>query len=176
MSPQNYLGLAIDECLFDTPASDQYDFDMPVEFLKRLVDVENRVVSAVRSVRQVLNVHTERIFIAGAGEAASVALLLAIHQPEWFGGCVAFGGSFPAAARLLAHKSKLSGKRFFLGATGGRSAWQTTSSVRNTARQLVATGADVSVSVNASETESLINPRSLREVDQWIISGILASA
>jgi predicted esterase len=176
MSPQNYLGLAIDECLFDVPVSDQYDFDMPVEFLKRLVDVENRVVNAVRSVRQVLNVHTERIFIAGADDAASVALLLAIHQPEWFGGCVAFGGSFPSAARLLAHKSKLSGKRFFLGATGGRSAWQTTSSVRNSARQLVATGADVSVSVNASETESLINPRSLREVDQWIISSILANA
>ena len=95
MSPQNYLGLAVDECLFDMPASDQHDFDMPVEFLKRLVDVENRVVNAVRSVREVLNVHTERIFLAGAGDAASVALLLAMHQPEWFGGCIAFGGSFP---------------------------------------------------------------------------------
>lgn len=176
MSPQNYLGLAIDECLFDKPESAQNDFDMPVEFLKRLVDVENRVVNAVRSVRQVLNVHTERIFLAGAGDAASVALLLAMHQPEWFGGCIAFGGSLPPAAKLLANKAELSGKRFFLGAPGGRSTWQTTSSVRNSAKQLVSAGADVSVSVNASETGSLVNRLTLREVDQWIISGILADA
>lgn len=176
MSPQNYLGLAVDECLFDMPGSDEHDFDMPVEFVKRLVDVENRVVNAVRSVREVLNVHTERIFIAGVSDAASVALLLAMHQPEWFGGCVAFGGNFPAAAKLLAHKSDLSRKRFFLGAPGGRSAWQTTSSVRNSARRLIAAGADVSVSVNASESDLLVNSRSLREVDQWIISGILANA
>lgn len=176
MSPQNYLGLAVDECLFDMPRSEQHDFDMPVEFLKRLVDVENRVVNAVRSVREVLNVHTERIFLAGAGDAASVSLLMAMHQPEWFGGCIAFGGNFPSAAKLLAHKSDLAGKRFFLGASGGRSAWQTTSSVRNSARRLVAAGADVSVSVNASESDSLVNSRSLREVDQWIISGILANA
>jgi hypothetical protein len=41
---------------------------------------------------------------------------------------------------------------------------------------LVSTGADVSVSVNASETDSLVNKLALREVDQWIISGILADA
>jgi hypothetical protein len=99
-----------------------------------------------------------------------------MHQPEWFGGCIAFGGSFPTAAKLLANKSELTGKRFFLGAPGGRSAWQTTGSVRNSARQLVSTGADVSVSVNASETDSLVNKLALREVDQWIISGILADA
>lgn len=174
MSPQNYLGLAIDECLFGRPESSQQDLDVPVEFLKRLVDVENRVVNAVRSVRQVLNVHTERIFLAGAGDAASVALLLAMHQPEWFGGCAAFGGSIPPAATLLAGKAELSGKRFFLGAPGGRTGWQTSNSVRNTARQLVAAGADVSVSVNASEADALVNRRVLREVDQWIISGILS--
>lgn len=176
MSPQNYLGLAIDECLFGRQESDQQDFDVPVEFLKRLVDVENRVVNAVRSVRQILNVHTERIFLAGAGDAASVALLLAMHQPEWFGGCIAFGGSIPSAAMLLANRAELSSKRFFLGAPGGRSGWQTTNSVRNTARQLVAAGADVSVSVNDSEAATLINRRVLREVDQWIISGILSDA
>jgi len=176
MSPQNYLGLAIDECLFDLPGSDQDGFDVPVEFLKRLVDVENRVVTAVRSLRQVANVHTERIFLAGAGNAASVALLLAMHQPEWFGGCLAFGGALPPAARLLANRSELAGKRFFLGAPGGRSGWQTAGNVRNSARQLVSVGADVSVSVNVSEADSLVNPRSLREVDQWIISGILANA
>lgn len=176
MSPQNYLGLAVDECLFDLPGSDQDDFDGPVEFLKRLVDIENQVVTAVRSLRQVVNVHTERIFLAGAGDAASVAVLLAMHQPEWFGGCVALGGSLPPAAKLLANKAELAGKRFFLGAPGGRSAWQTTGNVSQTARQLVSLGADVSVSVNASETDALVNPRSLREVDQWIISGILADA
>ncbi|NQV25081.1 MAG: hypothetical protein HQ518_12020 [Rhodopirellula sp.] len=176
MSPQNYLGVAVDECLFHLPDADQHNFDMPVEFLKRLVDVENRVVNAVRSVRQVLNVHTERIFLAGVGDAASVALLLAMHQPEWFAGCIAFGGTFPPAAKLLANRAELTGKKFFLGAPAGRSAWQTSGSVRNSARQLVAVGADVSVSVNASETESLVNHRILREVDQWIVSGILANA
>jgi phospholipase/carboxylesterase len=176
MSPQNYLGLTVDECLFDLQEAGQHDIDMPVEFLKRLVDVENRVVAAVRSLRQVVNVHTERIFLAGAGDAASVALLLAMHQPEWFGGCIAFGGTVPPAATLLANKAELAGKRFFLGTPGGRSAWQTSGSVRNGARQLVAAGADVSVSVNASETDPLVSRHSLREVDQWIISGILADA
>lgn len=176
MSPQNYLGLAIDECSFDLPGAGQDGFDVPVEFLKRLVDVENRVVSAVRAVRQVLNVHTERIFLAGADDAASVALLLAMHQPEWFGGCIAFGGAIPPAAALLASQKALAGRRFFLGAPGGRSAWQSSGSMRESARRLVAAGADVSVSVNATETESLVNQRTLREVDQWIISGILADA
>lgn len=176
MSPQNYLGLAIDECLFDLPDADQQDFDMPVAFLQRLVDIENRIVNAVRSLRQVVNVHTERIFLAGAGDAASVSILIAMHQPEWFGGCVAFGGSFPPAAKLLAHKKQLSGRKFFLGAPSGRSAWKTASNVRNTAQQLVAAGADVSISVNTAEDASLVNRHVLRETDQWIISDILADA
>ncbi|MDA1165035.1 MAG: hypothetical protein O3B13_18210 [Planctomycetota bacterium] len=174
MSPQNYLGLAVDECLFDFPEAERQEFDVPVEFLKRLIDIEDRIVTAVRSLRQLVNVHTERIFLAGAGDAASVALLVAMHQPDWFGGCIAFGGSFPPAAKLLAHHEELAGRRFFLGAPGGRSAWQTANSVRNTAHQLISAGADVSL--NASETASLVNRHALSEVDHWIISGILADA
>ena len=176
MSPQNYLGMAIDECLFDLPNAEHKDVDVPVEFLRRLVDIENRVVTAVRSLRQVVNVHTERIFLAAAGDAASVALLLAMHQPEWFGGCVAFGGTFPPAAALLANKSELAGKRFFLGASGSKAVWQQTGNVRHTASQLLAAGADVSVAVNDSEIDSLVNRQMLRDVDRWIISNILTDA
>lgn len=176
MSPQNYLGLAVEECLFEDANSERTGFDFPVEFLKRLVDVENRIVSAVRSLRQVVNVHTERIFLAGAGDAASVALLIAMHQPEWFGGGIVFGGSFPPAAKLLANRRALVGSRFFLSAPAGRSTWQTTVGVRNSAKQLVSAGADVSLSVNNAETDSIVPRRALKELDEWIISGILADA
>jgi len=176
MSPQNYLGLAVEDCLFDGVDPDRDGFDLPVEFLKRLVAVENRIVSAVRSLRQVVNAHTERIFLAGAGDAAPVALLIAMHQPEWFAGGIAFGGQFPPAARLLAHRTALSGSRFFLGAPAGRAAWQTHLGVRHSAGQLVAAGADVSMSVNEAEAEALVTRRVLKELDEWIISGILADA
>lgn len=171
ISPQNYLGLALDECGFEMPR-EASGLDAPVEFLQRLADIENRIVAAIRQFRQRVNVHPDRIFIAGTGQSASAALLIAMHQPEWFAGCICFGGWFPSAAELLARRQELAGRRFWLSCPGGRRRWTQDSAARHMTRQLVACGADVTARLD--ESPDLVPLSMLRDIDEWIISGIFA--
>ena len=152
MSPQNYVGLAVNGCLLPTA-----DSSSGASFVTRLADIENRIVSAVRTFRDSVNVHADRVFLAGVGASATSALMVALHQAEWFAGGISFGGEFPSAARLLAHRREVSGRRFWLAAT--------------TARELVALGADVTT--HLEESEQPVSRDMLRTLDEWILTGIL---
>ena len=178
MSPQNYVGISIKGCSSTFPdvadRSEQSGLDAAVDTLRWLVDIENRIVAAVKEFRRTVNVHMERFILAGAGDAASTAMLVAIHQTDWFNGCVSFGGSFPAASRLLTRHSDLTSRRFWLSAPGDRSGWSRAEQTRHAARQLIASGADVTTQFDSSAL--LVSPHMLKAVDQWIITGILAEA
>jgi len=170
MSPQNYVGLAVEECIPEMPSSGDVGNDAVV-FFRRLIDAENRLISAVRAFRRQVNVHTERIFLAGAGDSAATALLMALHQPEWFGGCISVGGAFPPAAQLLAQRRPISGRRFWLSASTSRNHRQAASTTLHAARQLIASGADVTSRL--FDSDRLLGRATLRAIDEWIISGIL---
>ena len=138
------------------------------------MDIENRIVAAVRSFREFINVHTERVFIAGVGSGATTAMLVAMHQPEWFGGCISFSGRFPAAASLLPSTPTLDGKRFWLSSPGGRANVTTSQATRHAARMLIAAQTDVTTRI--ADSPLPVSHSMLRDLDEWLIRGILAAS
>ncbi|MHC4879031.1 MAG: alpha/beta hydrolase [Planctomycetota bacterium] len=172
LSPQNYVGLAIDDCIIQSILSKgSTDLDTPVEFLRRVADTENRIVRLIREFGRSVSFHAERIFIAGVGDAATTALLIAMHQPDWFGGCIAIDGEFPPAGQLLARNVELVERRFLLSSRGGRSAFQSVNATRHIARQLIASGANVTARIESGDEP--VSTSTLRSIDNWILAGIL---
>lgn len=172
MSPQNYVGLAVEDCILET--SDTAGLDSAIDQLRQLVDIENRIVAAVRSFREFINVHTERIFIAGVGSGATTAMLVAMHQPEWFGGCISFSGRYPSAASLLPSAPALEGKRFWLSSAGDRANVTVSQATRNAARMLIAARTDVTTRI--ADSPLPVSHSMLRDLDEWLIRGILATS
>jgi phospholipase/carboxylesterase len=163
MSPQNYVGLAVKDCLLDSSSGDL--------FVTHLANIENRIVLAVRAFRDLVNVHADRVYLAGVGAGATAAMMVALHQADWFAGAMSFGGEFPSAARLLAHRREVAGRRFWLTAAHSRMKWPETGTVATTARELVALGADVTTHLD--ESEQPVSRGMLRTLDDWILTGIL---
>lgn len=171
MSPQNYVGLAVEDCVLKPGTT---SLDATVDQLRQLVDIENRIVTAVRSFREFINVHTERVFIGGVGSGATTAMLVAMHQPEWFGGCISFSGHFPAVASLLPVQPSLDGMRFWLSSPGGRVSHPVSQATRHAARMLIAAGSDVTTRI--SDSRLPVSHSMLRDLDDWLIRGILATS
>ena len=174
LSPQNYVGLAIDGGSLAPPSPSGDARDELMRLVTSLAEIENRVVSAVRSFRQNVHVHSERIFLVGVGQAASTAMLIQLHQPDWFSGCVAFGGQFLPSASLLIQRRGLLGKRFWLGAPINTRSTRTVNDTQHAARQLIASAADVTTQLYP--TNKPVSRTMLRDVDRWIISSILTEA
>jgi phospholipase/carboxylesterase len=63
--------------------------------------LEDGVFAAVRDARRSLHVHSERIFLVGVGEGASVAYRLGLRHPERFAGVVAINGWLPGGPAPL---------------------------------------------------------------------------
>lgn len=175
MSPQNYLGLTLDNI---RPATSENGLERAVEFFQQLVDVENKIVTAVRRFRELVNVHTERIFLAGYGSAAESALTILAHQPDWFAGCLSFSGRYPKINELIGKRS-LRGKRILLSARSGRDFWQAEQETQHAARMLIAGGASVTTKYHSSmaarfgdSIDETVSDHELRDVDQWIIANL----
>lgn len=62
---------------------------------------EESVFSAIVQTRQLLHVHSERIYLMGCGEGAAVAYWLGLTYPERFAGVVAINGWLPVGLRPL---------------------------------------------------------------------------
>ena len=73
-------------------------FDAEPEVFDRL---EEAVFSAILQTRQLLHIHSERIYLMGCGEGAAVAYWLGLTFPERFAGIVAINGWVPVGLRPL---------------------------------------------------------------------------
>jgi phospholipase/carboxylesterase len=73
-------------------------FSSEPEAIDRL---EEAVFHAILQTRNLLHVHSERIFLVGTGEGAAVAYWLGMSFPERFAGVVAINGWLPSGLRPL---------------------------------------------------------------------------
>ena len=62
--------------------------------------VEDGVFNSIRNLRRTLHVHSERIYLVGVGEGASLAYRMAFRYPERFAGVVAINGWLPSRSTL----------------------------------------------------------------------------
>jgi hypothetical protein len=90
ISERNYLGVCI-----------------PVSPQAEVADVALQVQNVVCAVRRDYHLHSERIILAAAADAAALSLEVALRHPAWFGGVVSLGA--PPTARCLLAEAGLSG-------------------------------------------------------------------
>ena len=82
LSDRNYLGFTPDHSI-SVEAIAQAQFDP-----QTLPQVLSGLNEAVKAIRRDVNIHTERVILAGTGDGASAALSLFLARPEWFGGAI----------------------------------------------------------------------------------------
>lgn len=86
ISPQNYCGLGIQG---NQAMADGISFDWNADMLEYgAVSLRDLLSVTVRRLRQAFHIHSERVFLAGAGSGADVALQQLAECPDWYAGAV----------------------------------------------------------------------------------------
>lgn len=124
-----------------------------------------RLYPTIRQLRRLLHVHTERVFIGGMDDGATMALQLLLRFPEWFAGAAVLNTAMPRAERPLANFRQLAGKKLMLG-TNAEAGDSMRREVRQSARLLHSAGLDVSLQ-NSDECD--VAGDWLRRLDLWIL-------
>jgi phospholipase/carboxylesterase len=129
--------------------------------------IEEYVLAAVQETMRFCHVHSERIFLAGFCEGASVAYHLGLTFPEKFAGIVALNGWLPTGPLPLGKLKQVGDLGVFIGhGTHNRSV--PIQKARD-AYQLLST-AGMNVSLRLYPNDHWICPKMLRDVDHWLIS------
>ncbi len=166
ISMRNYLGLAL-------RGTARTNGDAPDAFRwsrtrNAGLAFEEQLYASVRQMRRDYHIHTERVFLVGAGEGGTMAWDLFLTRPQWFAGVAAMGGRFPWGRRPLRQFRALCGKQALIVADGRKS--PSRAQAEQVGRLLYAAGVEVAVRAPASGRAS--SRPLLRQVDRWIMRSI----
>ncbi|NBO92388.1 MAG: hypothetical protein EBV06_08780 [Planctomycetia bacterium] len=129
---------------------------------------EDYVFRAIEQTCRSYHVHTERIFLAGFREGASLAYRLALQHPDKFGGIISLNGSMPRRGPLL-RLQDVRGLKVMIG-HGIANSVVPLSLAKQDYRLFYAAG--MSVRMTTYPTTHRIHVDMLRDVDQWLQDGI----
>jgi phospholipase/carboxylesterase len=129
--------------------------------------IEEYLVRAVEQTRRSYHVHSERIYLAGFGEGATLAYRLGLSLPEKLGGVISFNGALPSQGRPLFRLPALRRLRVFIG-HGIANSVVPLSLARRDFRLLYAAG--VQVTMHTYPSTHKLHPDMLRDVNRWIIA------
>ncbi len=169
ISPQNYLGLSIEGL---TPSNRFAAGPMsPPNSVDPLDGILETLKDVARQMRREFHVHSERIYLAGFGEQASVALRMLLRRPEWFAGALPFG---LRSSKLdpITNYDDLRGKRVFLSA-GVRDGSVSLPDYVSLGRLLRSTGVEAVLRSYDSGEEP--TPKLLNDVNHWLMNSIYES-
>ncbi|MCH2203987.1 MAG: hypothetical protein MK102_18635 [Fuerstiella sp.] len=165
ISSQNYCGLGIQGN--QTLAEDQawgWNSDL-LEYGE--VPLRDLLSVTVRRMRQAFHIHSERIFLAGCGAGADVALQQLVNCPEWYAGAVLLDPLCDTATQSSLMAAQLTDCPLLWTVSGTASREILAQNVE--AVQLArAAGASPDVRV----TDSEMNPEGsdVRFIDHWLLS------
>lgn len=112
ISQRNYFGLSLRGPLsFGQNPEAGFDWPQDQEAVTRF---EQHVFHTLCELRRTFHIHSERIFLAGSGRGAGMAMRLFLNRIEWFAGVFALGGELPAFDSRIAAHPELSERRVFL--------------------------------------------------------------
>jgi phospholipase/carboxylesterase len=131
--------------------------------------VEDYVLRAVEQTRRLYHVHTERIYLAGFREGATLAYRLGLLYPERFGGVISLNGSLPRRRGPLLRLPAVRSLRVMIG-HGIANALVPLGMAKDDFRLLYTAGLDIRMHTYA--TNHRIHPDMLRDVDRWIMRKI----
>jgi phospholipase/carboxylesterase len=129
--------------------------------------LEDGIFAAIRQTRRTLHVHSERIYLVGIGEGASVAYRLGLSYPERFAGVVALNGWIPGGFRPLARLKECRDLRILV----VHGEWNARVPVRS-ARRDVATlrAGGLRVAFQSYPCAHRLTSPMLADVDTWLIN------
>jgi phospholipase/carboxylesterase len=131
--------------------------------------VEDYVLSAVEQTRRLYHVHSERIYLAGFREGATLAYRLGLLYPERFGGIISLNGNLPRRGGPLLRLPEVRTLRVLIG-HGIANALVPLGMAKDDFRLLYTAGLDIHMHTYA--TNHRIHPDMLRDVDRWIMQQI----
>ena len=165
ISERNYFGLAV-----RAPHSADSDggFAWPNE-AETTIAIETRIHDVVCQLRREFHIHSERLFLAGLGNAGTLALRLLLSQPSWFAGAILMNGRLPNLPHQLAAYRDLMGKRVLV----TRDISPTSPTKEETAHAAwLLHLAGMHVATEQFESDDSLEPCRLRRIDHWIMNGI----
>jgi phospholipase/carboxylesterase len=130
--------------------------------------VEDYLVRAVEQTRRNYHVHSERIFLAGVCEGATLAYRLGLTHPEKVAGVIAFNGVLPRGGPLF-RLPAVRGLKVFIG-HGIANAVVPLALARRDCRLLYTAGMDVRL--HTYPTTHRLHADMLRDVNRWVIEQV----
>jgi phospholipase/carboxylesterase len=140
-----------------------YGWGLPGHFDTLL---EEYVLRAVEQTRRQYHVHSERIYLAGFCEGASLAYRLGLMFPSKFGGLISLNGAMARHGGPLLRLSEVRQLRVLIG-HGIANAIVPLSQARADCRLLYTAG--LSVRMHTYPTTHRLHPDMLRDVNRWIM-------
>jgi phospholipase/carboxylesterase len=131
--------------------------------------VEDYVLRAVEQTRRHVHVHSERIYLAGFCEGATLAYRLGLLYSEWFAGVISLNGCLPRRGGPLLRLPQVRKLRVLIG-HGIANAIVPLPFARADHRLLYTAG--LSVRLHTYPTNHRLHRDMLRDVDRWIIQAI----
>jgi phospholipase/carboxylesterase len=129
--------------------------------------VEDYLVRAVLQTRRTYHVHSERIYLAGFAEGATLAYRLGLDLAGRVAGVISFNGCMPRHQRPLLRLPEARDLRVFI-AHGIANAVVPLSLARDDARLLASAG--LAVNLHTYPTNHRLHPDMLRDLNRWIIT------
>jgi phospholipase/carboxylesterase len=132
------------------------------------MSAEDYVFRAVEQTRRNYHVHSERIYLAGVCEGATMAFRFALTYPEKVAGVISLNGLLPRSGPLFRFK-KTRGLKVFMG-HGIANAVAPLALARRDARLLYSAGIDVKMSTYP--TTHKLHPEMLQDANRWVMEQI----
>ena len=130
-----------------------------------LTMLEDELSVALEQALEHVNIHRERIVVAGMGQGATLSLRLMLRRPEWFAAAVCVGGEWAATNRFEAW-GRYAHKPLWLGQIEGWTDASSQSAIGR-ARLLRAVGFDVTTHVVDFDDA---DPANLgHAIDRWLM-------
>ena len=128
--------------------------------------IEDYLLRAVEQTRLSYHVHSERIYLAGLADGASIAYRLGLTFPEKLGGVVSLNGAMPRLDRPLFRLPALRDLRVFIG-HGIANSKVPLSLAKEDRRLLYSAGVDVEM--HTYPTTQRLHPDMLKDLNRWMI-------
>jgi phospholipase/carboxylesterase len=133
--------------------------------------IEDYVLRAVEQTRRNYHVHSERIYLAGFCEGATLAYRLGLTFPEKIAGIISLNGTLPPRGGPLFRPSEMRHLRVLIG-HGIANAVVPLALAKRDFRVLYAAGVDAQL--HTYPTTHRLHPHMLRDIDRWIMNSLEA--
>lgn len=128
--------------------------------------IEEYMLRAVEQTRRTYHVHSERIYLAGFADGATLCYRMGLTFPEKLGGVISLNGAMPRHGGPLLRLPEVRKLRVFIG-HGIANVMVPLSLAQHDHRVLYAAGLDVQMRTYPATQR--LHPDMLRDVNRWII-------